>query len=171
MIARTLALAALLMLVLGGPRLQAQTAGEVDAVDLAGDSSQLFTGTWIGAVTPAQAEPPPFHELITFHADGTLDETENDLTAPPFFSTVGKGAWRRSPSSGRVITYTEVHLIYDPTTSAFMGTLEVRGRIVLGSDGNTFSGQGKATAFDPNGNVLFQGNGPITATRIQNVPF
>jgi hypothetical protein len=173
MIARTLALAtvaALLVLAAPRPQAQAQAAPGGEAVEPA-DASLLFTGTWIAAVTPAQAEPPPFHELITFQADGTLVETENDLTAPPFFTTIGQGAWRRSPSGGLVITYTEVHLIYDPATTAFMGTLKVQGRIVLGRDGNTFSGQAKAAAFDPDGNLLFQGNGPITGTRVKNDPF
>ncbi|MBV8201720.1 MAG: hypothetical protein JOZ15_13950 [Acidobacteria bacterium] len=171
--ARTLALAALLLA--GAPQLSAQEAapleGDGDAAQSAAAAARLFTGTWMAYVTPDTPVVPPFYELITFHADGTLVETESDLTAPPFSGTVGQGVWRGSPSGGPVITYTEIHLEYDPATGAPIGTLELVGRVVLGKDGNTLSGETKATVYDLKGNVLFQGNGPITGTRVENAPF
>ena len=149
----------------------ATTAGDDAAAATPADSTQLFVGTWMLLNTPAQAEIPPFYELITFHADGTVVQTESDLTGPPFPATVGHGVWRRVSGPGLVLNYTVVHLVYDPTTFLPLGTIKVVGRGVLGKDGNTFSGQVKATVYDLHGAVLFQGNGPFAGSRVENEPF
>jgi hypothetical protein len=192
MTSRILALAVLAAaLLIGAPQLQAEVAaaaGGVDAADAAdlaaapastaegsstsaSDGGQVFVGTWMLLNTPATNVVPPFYELITFHADGTLVQTENDLAGPPFPATTGHGVWRRSRASGLVLTYTNVHLVYDPTTFLPLGTLKILGRAVLGKDLNSLSGEVKATAFDLNGNVLFQATGTFAGTRIQNEPF
>jgi len=149
----------------------ATPAGDDAAAATPADSTQLFVGTWMLLNTPAQAEIPPFYELITFHADGTVVQTESDLTGPPFPATVGHGVWRRVSGPGLVLNYTVVHLVYDPTTFLPLGTIKVVGRGVLGKDGNTFSGQVKATVYDLHGAVLFQGNGPFAGSRVENEPF
>ena len=63
-------------------------------------------GTWLLDVTFASGNPPPFKEMITLQAGGTVTETNATLNAasgflpPPFINLVGsdgQGSWQRLP--------------------------------------------------------------------------
>jgi hypothetical protein len=146
-----------------GPALRAED------VPAEAGSSQLLTGSWLTQVTPDPASGiPPFRQLITFHADGTLVEIDDGAPGPPFPLTAGHGVWRRTKSGS--FTYTYVNLIYDPSTFASNGEIKVRGSLLLDRNTSHVTGQNEATAYDPGGKVIFTGTAPLTGTRIVNEP-
>jgi hypothetical protein len=127
-----------------------------------------LAGAWLIDATPAQPIVPPFKMLMTFHADETLVETQNDLLAPPFFATTGHGVWERT---GRhTYSFTMVQLLFDPNfTGTLVGTLKTRASVTL-DKANSLSGYAEVEITDTQGNVLFTGDGALEGTRIVSQP-
>lgn len=81
-------------------------------------------GTWLLEVTFLSGNPPPFKEMITLHAGGTVTETNATLNAasgflPPPLNLVGsdgQGSWQRLPGGMINISVTKL---------AFCGPLAV----------------------------------------------
>jgi len=143
----------------------------VAAASGAADSAQILVGTWETLVTPdAASGVPPFRQLITFHADGTLVEIDDGAPGPPFPATAGHGAWTRTRSGGFAFTY--VNLVYDPATFASNGELRIHGLVQLDHGLGRFAGQIRAIGYDPAGAVIFAADpGPVTGSRIGNERF
>jgi hypothetical protein len=83
-------------------------------------------GTWLLEVTFLSGNPPPFKEMITLHAGGTVTETNATLNAasgvlPPPFNLVGsdgQGSWERLP--GGIIGVSLTKLVFcGPASFAF----------------------------------------------------
>jgi len=128
-------------------------------------SAGTLVGSWVAAVTPDPASGvPPFRELFTFNSDGTLTMTDDNAPAPPFPFTPGHGVWKKSTEDNYVFHY--VNLIYDPASYASNGQTSIRVHVKLGDDTNSFSGTGHLKVSDNAGNVLFEADGTITASRI-----
>jgi hypothetical protein len=81
-------------------------------------------GSWLLEVTFLSGNPPPFKEMITLHAGGTVTETNATLNAasgflPPPLNLVGsdgQGSWQRLPGGMVGISVTKL---------AFCGPLAV----------------------------------------------
>ena len=59
-----------------------------------------IVGAWVVQVTlrncqTSAALGPPFYSLVTFHADGTLDETPGSTSFAPGQRSPGHGSWTR----------------------------------------------------------------------------
>lgn len=73
-------------------------------------------GTWLLDVAFLSGSPPPFKEMITLHAGGTVTETNTTLSAasgflPPPFNLVGsdgQGSWQRLPGGMIGISVTKL---------------------------------------------------------------
>lgn len=74
-------------------------------------------GTWLTTVTFGPGGPPPFKEILTFHAGGTITETNTTLDAAsgflpqPVFNLVGsdgQGTWERLPGGKIGLTVTKL---------------------------------------------------------------
>jgi hypothetical protein len=73
-------------------------------------------GTWLLEVTFLIGNPPPFKEMITLHAGGTVTETNATLNAasgflPPPLNLVGsdgQGSWQRLPGGMVGISVTKL---------------------------------------------------------------
>jgi len=85
-------------------------------------------GTWLLEVTFLSGSPPPFKEMITLHAGGTVTETNGTLNAasgflPPPLNLVGsdgQGTWQRLP--GGMIGVSLTKLVFcGPASVAFCG--------------------------------------------------
>ena len=128
-------------------------------------SAATLAGSWVTSVTPDPASGnPPFRELFTFHNDGTLTMIDDNAPAPPFPFTAGHGVWKRDTDDTYVFHY--LNLIYDPASYASNGQTSITVHVKLGDDGDSFSGTGHLKVSDNAGNVLFEADGVITASRI-----
>jgi hypothetical protein len=122
-------------------------------------------GSWVADVTPPASAPvPPFRELFTVHADGTVNEVDDNAPAPPFPFTSGAGVWRKGSKSTYVLRY--INLLYDPATYAPAGTATVTVRVKLSNGGNTLTGTSSIHFVDAAGNTITDGLGDFSATRI-----
>lgn len=129
---------------------------------------RTIVGSWLIDATPAQPIVPPFTMLMTFHADETIVETQNDLLAPPFFATTGHGVWERRGRN--TYSFTMVQLLFDANfTGTRIGTLKSRATVTLHQP-NSVSGRAEVEITDTQGNVLFTGNGSLEGTRIVSEP-
>ncbi|MEL6199269.1 MAG: hypothetical protein AAFR09_03575 [Pseudomonadota bacterium] len=139
----------------------------------AGDSAQRFAhtpnGAWLLEVSfPAGTEaPPPFRETLTFHAFGTVTESNTALNANSYNPALGQGcgftgpggalefncngsdgtgSWRRT--SRNTIAFTVLKFVYDGATNAHVGYLRVTSRkVTFGRDGIAQSAEDSLTEF------------------------
>jgi hypothetical protein len=85
-------------------------------------------GSWLLEVTFLSGNPPPFKEMITLHAGGTVTETNSTLNAasgflPPPLNLVGsdgQGSWQRLPGDIVGISVTKI-VFCGPASVAFCG--------------------------------------------------
>ena len=61
-------------------------------------------------------------------------------------------SWERI--EGRLYAATGMHFLFNAQTGEFLGTRKINRTIELAQDGQSFSLIGRATTFDPGGNVL-----------------
>lgn len=116
-------------------------------------------GAWIldvefPAVDGAPPPPPGFRETLTFHAFGTVSESNtllNENSYNPAFGQgcgftgpagslelncnggEGTGSWRRTGRN--TLDFVAVKLVYDGETNAHVGFLRVRGTLSFRGDG------------------------------------
>lgn len=136
-----------------------------DATPMAG---QEFVGSWRLTVTEAQV--PPFIALGTFGADGTVVVSPPPVVPPSphgpdtvVHTSAGHGAWEATASDTSIVTF--MLLAADEEGNPF-ATRTVRASLMLGADGQSFSGEFVATVADPAGNVMATESGTIEATRL-----
>ena len=103
------------------------------------DSSSNPVGTFVLTVTTAAA--PPFREIITLHAGGTISETNSTLhpnSANPFFNfngSEGYGTWERGPA--KTVVLKVVKMVFDGDTNQHVGYLVVEA--IARIDGDSFT--------------------------------
>jgi hypothetical protein len=113
-----------------------------------GQAGNKLVGTW--QVTVSRSAPlPPLRSLQVFARGGSAIETSNEspATRSPLYSS-----WERI--EGRLYAATGLHFLFNAQSGEFVGTRKINRSIELARDGQSFSLIGRATTFDPDGNVL-----------------
>jgi hypothetical protein len=142
------------------------------------EDSHSIVGSWrvhVDVTNPPGM--PSFPVLITFHSDGTVIESRLGYIpqgpAGAIVEGAGHGAWQRQPGNQIAASF-QMLLQGAPGNTilngAFWATEKINCRPVLGPDSNSFTAPWNGTLVDPNGVQLLQGNGMMTATRIQVEP-
>ena len=110
-------------------------------------------GTWLIAVSVPGGDgdllppPQPYQQLITFHKNGTLTETNNSLHANSevsgealnFNGSDGQGIWEKGPK--KTVRYRILKMVFDGITDEFIGFLVQQGEAKIESDVFTQSAQ------------------------------
>lgn len=113
-------------------------------------------GAWLLDITfpPVPGAPPPFSETLTFHAFGTVSESNTALNANSYNPALGQGcgftgpggalefncngsdgtgSWRRTGRN--TLAFTIIKFVYDGETNAHVGFLRVSSsRVTFGRD-------------------------------------
>lgn len=106
-----------------------------------------LAGTW--TVTVNRPPPlPPLTSLQVYTAQGSMVESGSETASrsPQYAS------WERV--KGREYAATGVMFRFDPQTGAFLGKQKINRTIDLAQDGQSFTFRGRATVYDPDGNVV-----------------
>jgi hypothetical protein len=119
-------------------------------------------GSWDTIHTPAEGGPPPFNSLFTVHADGTVVESDGGPPTPHLF-TAGHGAWKAIGPRECLVTFRQVN--FDEAAN-LTGLLKVRVRFRVTRAGLAISGPSKVDFYDPQGTLVFGGDGTVAGTRI-----
>lgn len=100
--------------------------------------------------------------LAAWHSDGT--EIMNSGLRPPPTGNFCMGVWKQTGQS----TYSLNHigLSWDPTGTTFVGPANIRVRVTLNPNGNSYTGKFTIDQYDPNGNLLVHLAGNVGALRI-----
>lgn len=130
-----------------------------------GGESHTLTGSWI--VTIDRGPAGALTSLHTYARGGGFVETANAV--PNAMRGPGHGSWSRA--GHRRYDTTELFFRYDASGSAFLGYLQLRSRIELSPDGDSFTAVTMAQALDVNRNPV----GPprtdnATGERIEVLP-
>ena len=162
----TLAVSILALVLLG--LLAANRSPATNAQDATPMAGQEFVGSW--RLTVAEAEAPPFLALGTFGADGTAVISPPPVVPPSshgpatvVHTSAGHGAWEATGADSAIVTF--ILMAADEKGSPF-ATRTVRASLMLGADGQSFSGEFEATVADPAGTFMATESGTIQATRI-----
>lgn len=125
-------------------------------------SSRTAHGTIVGLwdVTYTTSDNEPFQESYDiWHSDGTELESAN---VNPIVGNVCMGVWKKVGS--------EIHLHHVgwgfDIAGNLVGAFTVDDVIVLGTHGNSYSGNFDFKQYDTNGNLLQEVTGTVSATRI-----
>lgn len=87
------------------------------AADSQSASNPAPVGTWLLTVSFASGNPPPFKEILTLHAGGTVTETNSALNGasgwlpPPALNLVGsdgQGTWQRLPQGKIGVSFSKM---------------------------------------------------------------
>ncbi|MGB8536839.1 MAG: hypothetical protein WCD57_10530 [Acidobacteriaceae bacterium] len=121
-------------------------------------------GSWLYTVTiPGYT----FLGIETYSAGGGYTEADQLSFTPLAVASAGHGAWKMTGENTFDLTY--LNLTFDAFSSGKpTGSLKVRQTTKLGKTGNTYTGSGDYTYYDPDGNPIpsISGTFTITATRI-----
>lgn len=98
--------------------------------------------------------------FVQWHGDGT--EIMNS-TRPPVTQSFCMGVWRQTG----IFTYQLNHfaLSFD-TSNNFVGPAQIRENVTLDRKGNSYAGTFTIDQYDPDGNLLAEVKGNVSATRI-----
>jgi hypothetical protein len=96
-----------------------------------------------------------------WHADGT--EIMNSGDRAPMTSNFCLGVWKKT---GNRYKLNHAAISWDPTGTVQVGAANIVETVVLGPNGDTFSGTFTITQYDMNGDVLGSVAGKITGVRI-----
>jgi hypothetical protein len=131
-------------------------------------NKKALVGSWLETVTfPPESGRPPLKSLGSFHADGTMecsDQGSVSTAPPPSVFTSCHGAWTHLED--RRFAYTALELISD-LSGNLVGYLKVRGIYTVAESGNEYTGVSFAEIRDTGGNVLFSVEVTNVGTRIQ----
>jgi hypothetical protein len=117
-------------------------------------NKEALVGTWLETVIfPPEFGRPPLLSLVSFHADGTMvNSDQGGVTIdPPLVVSAGHGAWRHLRH--RTFAYTTRELFSD-LSGNLTGHLKVRGIYTVSDSGDEYSGISFAEVFDADGNLL-----------------
>jgi hypothetical protein len=132
-------------------------------------ASQGFTGAWrLTFETPVG----PSQSLLTVTSDGTVLFSGRPVSPaaggnPITFASAGHGAWEETGQTTAAITW--IGLVTDGAGN-FLAVVTDSVEATLDANGNSWTGSYSATVADPDGNVLYVGNGTVQATRIAVEP-
>jgi hypothetical protein len=141
------------------------TGAAAQSAIAASPGGQQLEGAWLTTIgTPGFA---PALGLNLFTRDGIVIETNviEVPSLPPFANgsfTVGFGEWVRT--GDREFTMTFLKLITRGGTA--VGVFKLRARMTLSPNLDTLSGTNLFEFFDNNSNVVLQGTGTLSSTRI-----
>ena len=110
-------------------------------------------GTWLITVSVPGGDgdllppPEPFQQLVTFHKNGTVSETNNSLHANSevpgetlnFNGSDGQGVWDKGPK--KTVRYRILKMVFDGFTDDFLGFLVMEGAAKIDGDVFTQSAQ------------------------------
>jgi len=110
-------------------------------------------GTWLINVSVPGGDgdllppPEPFQQLVTFHKNGTVAETNNSLHANSevpgetlnFNGSDGQGVWDKGPK--KTVRYRILKMVFDGFTDDFLGFLVMEGAAKIDGDVFTQSAQ------------------------------
>ena len=134
---------------------------------LGATNNKIIAGSWLETVT-FNGPMPPLKSLVTFNADGSVLVADQGAVGSATAFSAGHGSW--SHAGGRSFDWTTVELLYATADGSLIGYLKVSGRYTVNETGNAYTGQFLATISDPDGNVLFTGDGTNAGNRIQVEP-
>jgi hypothetical protein len=117
-------------------------------------ASRGVTGVWFVKFPEA---PFPYH-MMTFNADGTVQQANPDAGDRHTSDSDGMGVWVKD---GSKIKGKFVEVTADRSTHAFVSRGEIAFEFSLGKDENTLAGTAVANFYDEAGKLL---QGPINAT-------
>ena len=143
-------------------------AGPASAQGTDDGRSPLLIGAWeyVGAVSvdcdTRQPNGPEIRASYMFNQGGTMI-MEDTLPIEGPYRTTGPGVWKRE-NSGE-FSYGHMHYSFAPDNT-FLGTVKVRSRLRLSTDGNSFTEKGTFDVIAPDGVVWFSGCLEGTATRV-----
>jgi len=100
--------------------------------------------------------------FAAWHSDGT--EITNSGMRPPPSGNFCMGVWKQIGDSSYKLNH--YGLSWDPTGTTFVGPANIRQRVAVGHDGNTYSGKFTIDQFDTNGNLLVHLTGNVAAKRV-----
>ncbi|HEY6765911.1 MAG TPA: hypothetical protein VI386_14195 [Candidatus Sulfotelmatobacter sp.] len=96
-----------------------------------------------------------------WHSDGT--EILNDYT-DPIEGNVCLGVWKQTGPRAYKLTHPSW---YFDTSGTLQGTIIIHETLLLGSDGNSFSGGAIEDVYDTEGKFLYELTADVSATRIK----
>lgn len=156
-----LAVAATLLVSSATPRIAAQSTTPTPG--------HGFVGAWRLTFATPRGDSP---SLLTVMADGTvvfsgLPVKPAASGVPVTFVSAGHGAWQQLDAD--TASFTWIGFVTDGQ-GAFLALATDSAGVTLGADGDSWRGDYSAEVTDPEGNVLFVGNGAVRATRITVQP-
>jgi hypothetical protein len=133
-------------------------------VSLQEDSASIV-GLWkFSFVAEGNAEIPDGAVIdsgyVTWHADGT--ELMNSGRAP-MTGSFCMGVWKKV---GRTYKLNHFALSWDPSGTSLVGPANIRERLRVDPDNNSYSGTFTLDQYDTSGNVLVHIQGNVTGERI-----
>jgi len=152
------------ILTIGSARLGASAQDATPA-----PAGEGFVGAWdLTTSTPFGTS----QSLITLMDDGTVLFSDRpvfpgDAGFPVTHFSAGHGAWQ--PTGPDTAAATWVFFMTDGEGN-FLGVVTDSAEMILGADGNSWSGPFSSSTADPGGNVLYVGGGTVEATRITVQP-
>ena len=139
--------------------------------------TQTLVGAWQGEITITNHEGVAgFATLFTFHQGGTTSETHpqytpnNDLGFGPLQATPGQGIWRKigerqyEATFGLLIQGAAGH---EHMEGQLIGINRVHYKIEIDETGKHLKGQWRSCLKTPTGDIIVQGAGDYSATRIE----
>jgi hypothetical protein len=100
--------------------------------------------------------------LATWHSDGT--ELMNSGLRPPMTGNFCTGVWKQTGSSTYKLNH--IGLSWDPTGTTYVGPANIRLRVTISQDGNSYSGTFTIDQYDTNGVLLVHLKGNVVAKRV-----
>jgi hypothetical protein len=100
--------------------------------------------------------------LQQWHSDGT--EIHNDADAPPAHGNFCLGIWKKTGRSHYTLNH--FYLAWDPADNTLQARVQIREEIDLDRSGDKHSGTFTIDVYDLEGNLSFNFQGPVHATRI-----
>ena len=145
-------------------------AGSISAFGQDAQNDRSIVGAWRTVVTPrncATGAPAPFaiRGLFTFNTGGTMAEYGIAPGQTPALRSPGHGVWQRE-KGWQDYTFAFIMLRYD-ATGTFIGSQRIRGTLVMGESGDSFTTSSTVEILDPNDNLLSLGCATAVGTRFE----
>jgi hypothetical protein len=139
------------------------------AISAQENGDQGIVGSWFGTVTAVNPPLGQFNDLISFHSDGTVNESRRYLVPGTplgnLLETSGHGAWSRTGANTLEAFFR--FLLQDANTGNPIGTDNIHLSLALDHAAQTLSGSFVSQIKDTSDNVLLQVTGTYSATPIK----
>jgi hypothetical protein len=125
-----------------------------------------ITGVWLVHPDPTD---PTTQELVVLAPGGLMFTSNNPSTTagpdgPPQFASQGYGLWAQQADGSYAVKFLQIE--YTPD-GAYADTVTIAGSVMLGADGNSFSGSYTVSVTGTDGTTMqVQPETPVTATRV-----